>query len=160
MGCWRCPGCERRARGKRGGEWRAGGAGRTRGSCVCPLQILNCVFILYYVLELLLKAFALGLRGYLSYSSNVFDGLLTVVLLVKSETGRAAGLSGWAVCSLRLALCRVPSQAVPRALRATGSRAPACRGKGPAFAPVRCLGGAASGGLREAGFPLHLSVIG
>ncbi|XP_026901541.2 two pore channel protein 2 [Acinonyx jubatus] len=46
------------------------------------LGILNCVFILYYVLELLLKAFALGLRGYLSYSSNVFDGLLTVVLLV------------------------------------------------------------------------------
>uniref|UniRef100_A0A8C8Y673 Two pore segment channel 2 n=1 Tax=Panthera leo TaxID=9689 RepID=A0A8C8Y673_PANLE len=45
------------------------------------LGILNCVFILYYVLELLLKAFALGLRGYLSYSSNVFDGLLTVVLL-------------------------------------------------------------------------------
>ncbi|XP_058545935.1 two pore channel protein 2 isoform X2 [Neofelis nebulosa] len=46
------------------------------------LGILNCVFILYYVLEVLLKAFALGLRGYLSYSSNVFDGLLTVVLLV------------------------------------------------------------------------------
>ncbi|XP_045342171.1 two pore channel protein 2 isoform X2 [Leopardus geoffroyi] len=46
------------------------------------LGILNCVFILYYVLELLLKVFALGLRGYLSYSSNVFDGLLTVVLLV------------------------------------------------------------------------------
>ncbi|XP_030187740.1 two pore calcium channel protein 2 isoform X1 [Lynx canadensis] len=46
------------------------------------LGILNCVFILYYVLELLLKAFALGLRRYLSYSSNVFDGLLTVVLLV------------------------------------------------------------------------------
>ncbi|XP_042813981.1 two pore calcium channel protein 2 isoform X1 [Panthera tigris] len=46
------------------------------------LGILNCVFILYYVLEMLLKAFALGLRGYLSYSSNVFDGLLTVVLLV------------------------------------------------------------------------------
>uniref|UniRef100_A0A667II48 Two pore segment channel 2 n=1 Tax=Lynx canadensis TaxID=61383 RepID=A0A667II48_LYNCA len=45
------------------------------------LGILNCVFILYYVLELLLKAFALGLRRYLSYSSNVFDGLLTVVLL-------------------------------------------------------------------------------
>ncbi|XP_038309699.1 two pore calcium channel protein 2 isoform X2 [Canis lupus familiaris] len=46
------------------------------------LGILNCVFILYYVLELLLKVFALGLPGYLSYSSNLFDGLLTVVLLV------------------------------------------------------------------------------
>ncbi|XP_073906867.1 two pore channel protein 2 isoform X7 [Castor canadensis] len=46
------------------------------------LGILNCVFILYYLLELLLKVFALGLRGYLSYLSNVFDGLLTIVLLV------------------------------------------------------------------------------
>ncbi|XP_025734063.1 two pore channel protein 2 isoform X1 [Callorhinus ursinus] len=46
------------------------------------LGILNCVFILYYLLELLLKVFALGLPGYLAYSSNVFDGLLTAVLLV------------------------------------------------------------------------------
>ncbi|XP_075857833.1 two pore channel protein 2 isoform X4 [Microcebus murinus] len=46
------------------------------------LGILNCIFILYYVLEMLLKVFALGLRGYLSYPSNVFDGLLTTVLLV------------------------------------------------------------------------------
>ncbi|XP_063640301.1 two pore channel protein 2 isoform X10 [Pan troglodytes] len=46
------------------------------------LGILNCVFIVYYLLEMLLKVFALGLRGYLSYPSNVFDGLLTVVLLV------------------------------------------------------------------------------
>ncbi|XP_045871483.1 two pore channel protein 2 isoform X2 [Meles meles] len=46
------------------------------------LGILNCVFILYYLLELLLKVFALGLPGYLARSSNVFDGLLTVVLLV------------------------------------------------------------------------------
>uniref|UniRef100_A0A452TN68 Two pore segment channel 2 n=1 Tax=Ursus maritimus TaxID=29073 RepID=A0A452TN68_URSMA len=45
-------------------------------------QILNCVFILYYLLELLLKVFALGLPGYLAYPSNVFDGLLTIVLLV------------------------------------------------------------------------------
>ncbi|XP_058925311.1 two pore channel protein 2 isoform X1 [Kogia breviceps] len=44
--------------------------------------ILNCVFILYYLLEMLLKVFALGLQGYLASSSNVFDGLLTVVLLV------------------------------------------------------------------------------
>ncbi|XP_073869071.1 two pore channel protein 2 isoform X8 [Macaca fascicularis] len=46
------------------------------------LGILNCVFIVYYLLEMLLKVFALGLRGYLSYPSNVFDGLLTIVLLV------------------------------------------------------------------------------
>ncbi|XP_059119895.1 two pore channel protein 2 [Peromyscus eremicus] len=46
------------------------------------LGILNSVFILYYLLELLLKVFALGLRGYLSYPSNVFDGVLTIILLV------------------------------------------------------------------------------
>ncbi|XP_057635405.1 two pore channel protein 2 isoform X2 [Chionomys nivalis] len=46
------------------------------------LGIFDYVFILYYVLELLFKVFALGLRGYLSYCSNVFDGLLTIVLLV------------------------------------------------------------------------------
>lgn len=58
-----------------------------------PLQILNCVFILYYLLELLLKVFALGLRGYLSYLSNVFDGLLTIVLLVEFPQAR----TGWVV---------------------------------------------------------------
>ncbi|XP_024902062.1 two pore calcium channel protein 2 [Pteropus alecto] len=46
------------------------------------LGILNCVFILYYLVEMLLKVFALGLLGYLSYPSNVFDGLLTIILLV------------------------------------------------------------------------------
>ena len=46
------------------------------------------------MLELLLKVFALGLPGYLSYSSNLFDGLLTIVLLVKSRIGQVAGLSG------------------------------------------------------------------
>ncbi|XP_056657158.1 two pore channel protein 2 [Monodelphis domestica] len=46
------------------------------------LGVLNCFFILYYVLELLLKVAALGPRGYLSFPSNVFDGILTAVLLV------------------------------------------------------------------------------
>ncbi|XP_035885706.1 two pore calcium channel protein 2 isoform X3 [Phyllostomus discolor] len=46
------------------------------------LGIFNCVFVLYYLAEMLLKVFALGLLGYLSYPSNAFDGLLTVVLLV------------------------------------------------------------------------------
>lgn len=58
------------------------------------------------MLELLLKVFALGLPGYLSYSSNLFDGLLTVVLLVKSRIGQSRiGLSGWAACSLRALCC-------------------------------------------------------
>ncbi|XP_053781364.1 two pore channel protein 2 isoform X2 [Desmodus rotundus] len=46
------------------------------------LGIFNCVFVLYYLAEMLLKVFALGLLGYLSYPSNAFDGLLTVILLV------------------------------------------------------------------------------
>ncbi|KAM4845381.1 two pore channel protein 2 isoform 2-T2 [Thomomys bottae] len=46
------------------------------------LGVLNYVFLLYYLLELLLKVFALGLRGYLSYPSNMFDGIFTILLLV------------------------------------------------------------------------------
>ncbi|XP_012580565.1 PREDICTED: two pore calcium channel protein 2 [Condylura cristata] len=46
------------------------------------LGVLNCGFVLYYLLEALLKVLALGPRGYLSYPSNLFDGLLTLVLLV------------------------------------------------------------------------------
>ncbi|XP_027799868.2 two pore channel protein 2 isoform X4 [Marmota flaviventris] len=46
------------------------------------LGVLNCVFIMYYLLELLLKVFALGPRGYLSYPENLFDGLVTLALLV------------------------------------------------------------------------------
>ncbi|XP_049636851.1 two pore channel protein 2, partial [Suncus etruscus] len=46
------------------------------------MEVLNCVFILYYLFEALLKVFALGLRGYLSRPSNAFDGLLTLGLLV------------------------------------------------------------------------------
>ncbi|XP_006861108.1 PREDICTED: two pore calcium channel protein 2 [Chrysochloris asiatica] len=45
------------------------------------LGILNAVFILYYQVEMLLKIFALGLWGYLSHLSNLFDGFLTLVLL-------------------------------------------------------------------------------
>ncbi|KAF6334552.1 two pore segment channel 2 [Rhinolophus ferrumequinum] len=45
------------------------------------LGILNCVFVLYYLVEMLLKVFALGLSGYLSYPSNMFDGLVTIILL-------------------------------------------------------------------------------
>ncbi|XP_042094289.1 two pore channel protein 2 isoform X1 [Ovis aries] len=56
------------------------------------LGILNCIFILYYLLEMLLKAFSLGLQGYLSYSSNVFDGLLTIVLLEAGDAGPAVAV--------------------------------------------------------------------
>ncbi|XP_043938552.1 two pore calcium channel protein 2 [Protopterus annectens] len=45
------------------------------------LGALNCFFILYYVLEMLLKILSVGLRGYISYRSNIFDGLLTLLLL-------------------------------------------------------------------------------
>ncbi|XP_023566329.1 two pore calcium channel protein 2 isoform X2 [Octodon degus] len=51
-------------------------------SNLVSICILDCIYILYYVLELLLKVFALGLWGYLSYPSNVCDGLLTSILLV------------------------------------------------------------------------------
>ncbi|NWI23754.1 TPC2 protein, partial [Sula dactylatra] len=46
------------------------------------LGAINCFFILYYLLEMLLKILAMGLKRYLSYPSNRFDGLLTVILLI------------------------------------------------------------------------------
>lgn len=102
--------------------------GRTRGTCL-PFQILNCIFILYYALELLLKVFALGPRGYLSFSSNVFDGLLTVVLLVRPRrAGPLASAAGGVPPALALGC--VPTRAAPRAPRAVGGWAPARSAKG------------------------------
>ncbi|XP_068117739.1 two pore channel protein 2 [Hyperolius riggenbachi] len=46
------------------------------------LGAINCFFILYYFLEMCLKVFSLGIKNYISYPSNIFDGLLTVILLV------------------------------------------------------------------------------
>ncbi|NXG24492.1 TPC2 protein, partial [Grallaria varia] len=46
------------------------------------LGAINCFFILCYLLEMLLKIIAMGLRRYLSYPSNRFDGLLTLILLI------------------------------------------------------------------------------
>ncbi|XP_009079303.1 PREDICTED: two pore calcium channel protein 2, partial [Acanthisitta chloris] len=46
------------------------------------LGAINCFFILYYLLEMLLKILAMGLKRYWSYPSNRFDGLLTVILLI------------------------------------------------------------------------------
>uniref|UniRef100_A0A8C0GJP3 Two pore segment channel 2 n=1 Tax=Chelonoidis abingdonii TaxID=106734 RepID=A0A8C0GJP3_CHEAB len=45
------------------------------------LGAINCFFILYYLLEMLLKILAMGFKRYISYPSNRFDGLLTVILL-------------------------------------------------------------------------------
>uniref|UniRef100_A0A8C9SUB1 Two pore segment channel 2 n=1 Tax=Scleropages formosus TaxID=113540 RepID=A0A8C9SUB1_SCLFO len=44
-------------------------------------QTINCIFITYYLLEMVLKIFSFGLKGYLSYRNNIFDGLLTITLL-------------------------------------------------------------------------------
>lgn len=107
-----------------------------KGPCLPP-QILNCVFVLYYLAEMLLKVFALGLSGYLSYPSNVFDGLVTVILLVKSEVAEAPA-SLWAVPSTP---SFAPSQAAPEDLRATGIWAPASSDKGAGFPPLSCLAG-------------------
>ncbi|XP_053305510.1 two pore channel protein 2 [Spea bombifrons] len=46
------------------------------------LGAINCFFILYYVLEMGLKIFSLGFKRYISYPSNIYDGLLTIILLV------------------------------------------------------------------------------
>ncbi|KAM3918142.1 two pore channel protein 2 [Leptodactylus fuscus] len=46
------------------------------------LGAINCFFILYYVLEMALKVFSLGIKNYISYPSNIFDGILTFILLV------------------------------------------------------------------------------
>lgn len=73
-----------------GDWWPRGRALRPSGSS----QIFNCVFVLYYLAEMLLKVFALGLPGYLSYPSNAFDGLLTVVLLVRRAGAATASPGG------------------------------------------------------------------
>ncbi|XP_055505170.1 two pore channel protein 2 [Leucoraja erinacea] len=44
--------------------------------------VVNGSFVLYYLLEMALKIFALGIKGYCSYKSNLFDGLLTLILLI------------------------------------------------------------------------------
>ncbi|XP_042197410.1 two pore calcium channel protein 2 [Callorhinchus milii] len=46
------------------------------------LGIGNNLFVLYYMLEMALKIFAYGVKGYISYNSNKIDGLLTVILVV------------------------------------------------------------------------------
>uniref|UniRef100_A0A8C7E1H9 Two pore channel protein 2 n=1 Tax=Oncorhynchus kisutch TaxID=8019 RepID=A0A8C7E1H9_ONCKI len=50
------------------------------------MEVINCFFILYYLMEMSLKILAFGWRGYLSYRNNIFDGLLTFCLLVLQIT--------------------------------------------------------------------------
>ncbi|XP_067350545.1 two pore channel protein 2 isoform X2 [Channa argus] len=50
------------------------------------LEIINLCFILYYLFEMCVKIFAFSWRGYLSYRNNIFDGFLTVVLLLLQIT--------------------------------------------------------------------------
>lgn len=45
------------------------------------MEIINLVFILYYLFEMSGKLFAFGWRGYFSYRNNIFDGFLTILLL-------------------------------------------------------------------------------
>ncbi|KAK7175764.1 hypothetical protein R3I93_000128 [Phoxinus phoxinus] len=45
------------------------------------MEIINCAFIMYYLIEMILKIVAHGWRGYLSFRNNIFDGFLTVLLL-------------------------------------------------------------------------------
>ncbi|XP_042277807.1 two pore channel protein 2 [Thunnus thynnus] len=50
------------------------------------MEIINLCFILYYLFEMSVKIFAFGWRGYLSYKNNIFDGFLTILLLVLQIT--------------------------------------------------------------------------
>lgn len=46
------------------------------------MEIINLCFILFYLFEMCVKIFAFGWKGYLSYKNNIFDGFLTVLLLI------------------------------------------------------------------------------
>lgn len=50
------------------------------------MEIINLCFIIYYLFEMCVKIFAFGWRGYLSYRNNIFDGFLTILLLVLQIT--------------------------------------------------------------------------
>ncbi|XP_072321334.1 two pore channel protein 2 [Eucyclogobius newberryi] len=50
------------------------------------MELINLAFILYYLFEMVAKLFAFGWKGYVSYRNNVFDGLLTVLLLALQIT--------------------------------------------------------------------------
>lgn len=48
----------------------------------CYMEIINWVFIFYYLVEMVLKLTAFGWKGYVSYKNNIFDGFFTTLLLV------------------------------------------------------------------------------
>lgn len=50
------------------------------------MELINLVFILYYLFEMCAKLFAFGWRGYISYRNNMFDGFLTILLLALQTT--------------------------------------------------------------------------
>ncbi|XP_077375430.1 two pore channel protein 2 [Festucalex cinctus] len=50
------------------------------------MEIINMCFIIYYLFEMCVKIFALSWKGYLSYRNNIFDGFLTILLLVLQIT--------------------------------------------------------------------------
>ncbi|XP_035508026.1 two pore calcium channel protein 2 [Morone saxatilis] len=50
------------------------------------MEIINLCFILYYLFEMNVKIFAFGWKGYLSYRNNIFDGFLTILLLILQIT--------------------------------------------------------------------------
>ncbi|XP_019735401.1 two pore channel protein 2 isoform X2 [Hippocampus comes] len=50
------------------------------------MEIINMCFIIYYLSEMCVKIFALSWKGYLSYRNNIFDGFLTILLLVLQIT--------------------------------------------------------------------------
>uniref|UniRef100_A0A8P4KCG1 Two pore channel protein 2 n=1 Tax=Dicentrarchus labrax TaxID=13489 RepID=A0A8P4KCG1_DICLA len=50
------------------------------------MEIINLCFILYYLFEMSVKIFAFGWKGYLSYRNNIFDGFLTILLLILQIT--------------------------------------------------------------------------
>ncbi|XP_077567838.1 two pore channel protein 2 isoform X3 [Stigmatopora nigra] len=50
------------------------------------MEIINMCFIIYYLFEMCVKIFALSWRGYFSYRNNIFDGFLTIILLILQIT--------------------------------------------------------------------------
>jgi len=67
------------------------------------LEILNYLFTLFFTIEMIIKLIGLGVKGYLSDSWNVFDGLIVIVSVVESLTSLASPSQegGGAISALR-----------------------------------------------------------
>uniref|UniRef100_A0A8P4KHF8 Two pore channel protein 2 n=1 Tax=Dicentrarchus labrax TaxID=13489 RepID=A0A8P4KHF8_DICLA len=59
------------------------------------MEIINLCFILYYLFEMSVKIFAFGWKGYLSYRNNIFDGFLTILLLITIYVAYRLPYSHW-----------------------------------------------------------------